>query len=130
MAECKRCRERGKTWQGGDPVCGFDEAGNFLDSNFLCATLGALRDFAADSTTATWHEDSWMAILCGPEQCQMLDKDTYPNAGRGPAYVVMRWYKHRGRTEDVLWWSSSESPRPITLVEAELVISELEVRHG
>ncbi len=125
---CRRCTERVKDWNGDDPKCGFDAEGNFLAHNWNCATLGGLRDLAeADGAVRLWHNDSNMAILPGPEEAQMLDgaqEAGYPH-GRGSCFVVIKWYKHRGRTESVLWWSSMDVPRLITLVEAEMVLDKV-----
>jgi len=46
--QCPRCQERVKDWEGDDPKCGFDENGNFLENNWNCATLNALREQTDD----------------------------------------------------------------------------------
>jgi len=44
-----------KDWEGDDPKCGFDENGNFLEHNWNCATLNALRERAEKN--AVWSDN-------------------------------------------------------------------------
>ncbi len=46
--KCPRCSTRVKDWSGDDPKCGFDKNGNFLEHNWNCATLNALREMDED----------------------------------------------------------------------------------
>ena len=80
--KCPRCKERGQTWSGDAPKCGFDENGNFLESNWNCATMNALRELAEE--TRVWCDDTNMGIVA---RCDV---------GHG----VLIWYKSRGNTED------------------------------
>lgn len=77
---CRRCKERGKTWEGDDPECAFTKT-FFSPDNWNCATMNALRDLAEERTI--WNDDSQAAIL------------PIPDGG----FLVLRWYKNRGRTE-------------------------------
>ncbi|MGB7588789.1 MAG: hypothetical protein WBM00_08785 [Solirubrobacterales bacterium] len=108
---CRRCEERGKTWSGDDPVCGFDAGGNFGTKNWNCATLNALRDAARDLGTVVWSDDDQATILPGPQE--------------SAAFVVLRWYKERGRTDEALWMEGGKL-RPITLQEAEESLQGIE----
>jgi hypothetical protein len=111
---CPRCVARPKDWVGSDPVCGFDADGSFRARNWNCATLGELRDMAeAEQYHVLWHEDSNAVLMKGPE---------YDDGRAGP-YVLLRWYKQRGRTEWALLWEGGQLPRPITLAEAERVLT-------
>jgi aryl-alcohol dehydrogenase-like predicted oxidoreductase len=80
--QCPRCQERVKDWSGDNPKCGFDEEGNFLETNWNCATLNALREIAEE--TRVWCDDSNMAIIARSD------------VGHG----ILSWYKNRGATED------------------------------
>ena len=80
--QCPRCQERVKDWEGDDPKCGFDENGNFLEHNWNCATLNALRDKA--NANRVWSDDYSMSII------QTFDV----------GFGILRWYKSRGRTDD------------------------------
>lgn len=97
---CSRCQERGKTWSGDDPVCGFPE-GVFDPANWNCATLNALRELGEP----IWIDDEHVLIVQGP---------------RG--FLLMRWYKQRGRTMEAYWWGR-DAPHPLTLIEAEQVLT-------
>ena len=79
--QCPRCIERGQTWSGDAPKCGFDENGNFLEHNWNCATLNALRDMGGESV---WCDDQYMKIV------------SRFDVGHG----VLSWYKSRGQTDD------------------------------
>lgn len=80
--QCPRCKERGKTWNGDDPICGFDEEGNFIENNWNCATLNDLRVAAQDNTT---HCDDYnVAVLCKYDV----------------RFGILTWYKSRGRVDD------------------------------
>jgi hypothetical protein len=96
--QCPRCRTRGQTWNGGAPKCGFPQ-GVFDEGNWNCATLNALRDLV-DETRALWSEDQYAALI-------LLDGD----------FIVLGWYKHRGRTEEA--WLMSDGMQPLTLDDAE-----------
>lgn len=39
---CKACEKRGKTWEGDDPRCAFED--REFDDNWKCATVGLIRD--------------------------------------------------------------------------------------
>lgn len=80
--QCPRCTERGKTWNGDDPVCGFHEDGSLNENNWNCATLNALREMGEPNRV--WCDDSNMTIV------QRFD------VGHG----ILSWYKDRGRTDD------------------------------
>jgi hypothetical protein len=80
--QCPRCQERVKDWDGDDPKCGFDENGNFLENNWNCATLNALRDKA--NANRVWSDDYSMSII-----------QTF-----GVGFGILRWYKRRGQTDD------------------------------
>ena len=80
--QCPRCQERVKDWEGDDPKCGFDENGNFLETNWNCATLNALRDKA--NANRVWSDDYSMSII------QTFDV----------GFGILRWYKSRSQTDD------------------------------
>ena len=79
--QCPRCQERVKDWEGDDPKCGFDENGNFLEDNWNCATLNALRDMEGESV---WCDDQYVKIV------------SRFDVGHG----ILSWYKWRGQTDD------------------------------
>jgi hypothetical protein len=81
--QCPRCQERIKDWNGDDPKCGFDENGNFLEHNWNCATLNALRELAEENAVFSDNQNKVSVI-------QRYD------VGHG----ILSWYKSRGQTDD------------------------------
>ncbi len=81
--QCPRCSTRVKDWNGDDPKCGFDENGNFLENNWNCATLNALRDIAEENKV--WSDNQ--------NNVSVIQKS---DVGHG----ILSWYKHRGQTDD------------------------------
>lgn len=104
--QCKRCRERGQTWKGDPPVCGFSED-FFSKENYQCATLNQLRFFSDDEHTVDSEE-------------QHLS--TLPFGGR---FIILSWYKNRGRTEGA-WTIDGLTVRSLTLAIAEEFLELLE----
>lgn len=121
---CPMCRERGQTWNGAPPRCAFLD-GVFNGDNWNCATANALRDIADEdgwgennSDRRTWaYRDDLAAASFGV--IYVDETDTDPGGGY---YVVMSWYKRRGRTGQIYVMNDDMKPRPITLQEAEEVI--------
>lgn len=95
--QCPRCRQRGQTWEGDPPRCGFDRIGNFKEDNWNCATLNALRVLA--EPMKFWCDDQSIGII------------TSLNAGMG----VLCWYKDHGRTDRFAF----QNLEPATLEFAE-----------
>lgn len=102
---CKMCRERGKTWQGDDPQCAFN--GEYFNTvNWNCATMNALRERAEEIGTA--RRDDNAAASIGYVPFENGDDEL------GGGYVVMTWYKNRGRTGFAQVMSDDYWPRPLT----------------
>lgn len=101
------CQERGKTWNGADPKCAFPY-GVFVSDNWNCATANALRDIAGEGLC---HEDQHAAIIKAG-----MDHDGF--------FVALEWYKSRGRTDGIWMMRGDETPRRITIYEAEDIIKE------
>lgn len=94
--DCPLCKERGKTWQGGNPVCAFT-SGVFDSNNWNCATASKIRSLVIDD--AIWNEDQYCAIK------PVLDCGEF---------LLVSWYKRRGRT-DGIWIVKDDKIEPITL---------------
>lgn len=110
---CPRCTTRVKDWEGDDPKCGFNDDGTFTAKNWNCATLNELREQVLHPV---YNEDDWVGVVAAPEI-------KHPNGSLLVAYVLLRWYKSRGRTDSVLWWANDGTLLPITLEQAELVLA-------
>lgn len=97
--ECWRCKERGQTWAGDAPKCGFPDRKVFVDRNWNCATLNALREYAEESKF--YSEDQYLAV--------------FPWDGQ---FIVLSWHKNRGCTEGA-WLVSSGQIEPLHIKAAE-----------
>jgi hypothetical protein len=100
--QCPRCKKRGKVWEGDDPVCGFDEQGNFLSRNWNCATLNALRERCKIS----WCDDYSIGVTSKPD-C---------------GFLILKWYKSRGRTDSLV----NDEFEPATLKEALMILGDID----
>jgi hypothetical protein len=122
---CSECKARGKIWNGSDPKCAFT-GGAFNEKNWNCATVNILRfiieaAFDDDHTTKVIRHPAWkcrndggagtIGVLLIPEEIDL------------PGYIVMTWYKNRGKTEQAWVINDSNPPRALTIQEAELVIT-------
>lgn len=83
MYQCEACKKRGKTWNGDDPVCGFDHSGKFNPENWNCSTLNQLRSIAWDNGLVSSSEDD--------NNVAIFNYNGY--------FLILGWYKNRGRTE-------------------------------
>jgi hypothetical protein len=107
---CPLCEKRVKDWSGSDPQCAFG-VGVFSTDNWRCATMRELRKLVEDS--AVWHEDEQAALLpvfdCGE-------------------FLLLTWYKSRGRTEGA-WIVSESEIRVLTLEDAIKIIEEKKMKN-
>lgn len=108
---CKRCETRGQTWAGDAPTCAFDKHGNFTADNWNCATMNALREAARIIGTAYHDDDAAASIGTVP-----FESDDYSG------YIVMTWYKNRGRTGNALIMWDDHEPRTLTEADAEAAL--------
>src|SRR5688572_8869362 len=103
--QCPRCETRGKTWEGSDPRCAFDESGVFLTDNWMCATMDELRDRTKEGTFC--HEDTRHGLIA-------LD---------GGVFVALCWYKNRGRTGTAIIMDDEGHCQPLDLATAHDVLN-------
>src|SRR5262245_61706756 len=106
-AACPRCVIQGKPWEGSDPQCAFPTGDGFTSKNWNCGTMNALRGLVEDK--ATWSEDYSAALL--------------PDDGD---FLLLVWYKRRGRTEEARMIHSCQDDRPFTLEAAERILRNAE----
>ena len=99
---CKMCKERKQTWSGDAPSCAF-ETDTFESDNWNCATMNALRDMAEARSSLIVYSNDQKAILL-PFRYE-------------PLFLLLSWYKSRGRTEQA-WVVGDEEPTKLTLKEA------------
>ena len=123
---CRLCKERGKTWEGSDPVCAF-ENGVFSPKNWNCATMSKLRRLSEGLGNSDRDDDS-----CGSIGYVPLSDNYAPATYEGyGGYIVMMWYKERGRVGHALFMTD-EGAEPLTLEHAEIAIKTVErwMRNG
>lgn len=123
---CRLCKERGKTWEGSDPVCAF-ENGVFSPKNWNCATMSKLRRLSEGLGNSDRDDDS-----CGSIGYVPLSDNYAPATYEGyGGYIVMMWYKERGRVGHALFMTD-EGAEPLTLEHAEIAIRTAErwLRNG
>ena len=123
---CKRCEERGKTWNGADPRCAFLN-GVFDTNNWNCATANAIREIFDEREDYRIYslrdEDQNIALL------STLDFDVLPKLNaegkpnRQPTSLWVGWYKERGRTEGMYLMFEYVPPCPPTEEECLKIIA-------
>lgn len=109
---CPMCMERGKDWEGSDPNCAFDENGTFKKDNWNCATMNELRYIAEKNNTSFryWDESIGHVVIM----------DEY---GEPEDFIVMTWYKNRGKTSNAVVMFDDSEVRPLTLQDATQAIN-------
>lgn len=109
MSECKLCKERGKPeYFGSEPKCAW-EMTDFSSDNWNCATANALRDLIDYNFRDDMFSGS-IGVIHIPENDIVQ------------GYVVMSWYKERGRTAQIWLFNDDDMPRPLLLKEAEEIV--------
>ena len=82
--QCPRCLQRGQTWVGDPPQCGFNANGSFNQNNWNCATLNAMRNLGG--IVEAREGDYTVGIV---SRCDV-------------GFGILKWYKRRGRVERFL----------------------------
>lgn len=91
MPECRLCRQRGKTWNGNDPKCAFQN--KVFGDNWNCATMNTLRILAEEQGTVHYFDGTHVGIV-------HFEKEDDPSYCSNHSYfIVMVWYKRRGRVD-------------------------------
>jgi hypothetical protein len=127
---CSRCEKAyadGKPIEfGSEPECAF-ETGVFDSSNWQCQTMNELREMAEDDVYArlsgsapavVYNDDQWAAILPIPSPTNDEER-----AARVADFIILGWYKHRGRTEAAYMLNGDYPIMPLTLAVAEKVLA-------
>ena len=97
---CKKCDDRGQVWSGSVPQCAFENNETFSSVNWNCATMNELREIAEEN--AQWNEDQFIGTI------PIIEDGTF---------VVLSWYKSRGRTEGA-WFVDETEMTPLSLEQA------------
>lgn len=123
---CERCKdfyerhplgEEGHegTYLGGAVTCAFDENGDFKIENWNCRTMTFLRDYCLEQYTNRDDADGGS-----------IGVFTIPENDLVSGYLVLTYYKNRGRTEGAYVMYSDDSPEPLTLEIADEIIEGVE----
>ena len=108
---CKECEIRGKTWEGSDPTCAFN-TDVFNSENWNCATMNKLRSICYDK--GFYNRDDNASASIG-----VL---TIPESDDAYGYLIMTWYKSRGKVGKAVVMCDDEEPHILTLKESEAII--------
>ena len=111
---CKACKERGKTWKGGDPKCAFPK-GKFNSDNWNCATDGLIRDLCYEGRGLP---PGINYQYCDDQKYATVKVDHIEDLGNALALWVT-WYKQYGTT-DAMWLLFEDGP-PRVPTERECV---------
>ena len=115
MKVCKECEKRGKQWNGDNPVCGFNN-GKFNPENWNCASLNKLRAYCRDHGYSYRDDVNNASIGVFP----IPDNDIISG------YIVMTWYKSRGRTGRAIVMCDDSEPVILNEEMAEAIIESHE----
>lgn len=111
--QCPACRERG--WPAhfeSEPKCGFLDDGLFTPDNWMCETLLRLRTRAGEEAgKCHYRDDQYLGVI-----------PTFLG------FIVLSWYKHRGRTEGA-WIMDQTKMLPLNLAAARAVLEFEETMH-
>jgi len=116
---CKLCSTRPVPSCYGSPrKCAFDDSGNFTGNNWNCETANELRELMEAGSDE--HSGTAYRTRYDDESIGVLATENH-------GFIVATWYKERGRTGQIVLMCDANTPRPITVDEAESI---LEWRRG
>lgn len=116
---CLKCKQRGKTWDGDDPKCAFEDnktTNKFSNKNWNCATMNLLRDLIerqSEKDKAYFYRDDTATGSIG-----ILPFETNNFHGN----LVLTWYKNRGQTGSAMVVCDDREPATLTLDIAEEIL--------
>lgn len=127
---CKRCELRmeeekkiseNSNVKFGQIKCAFDENGKFIPmDNQRCGTIRDLREIAyASGFYGTYDDES---VACIPHSKEDSNGEIINNG-----FIIMNWYKNRGRTYDALYIHDRGNHESLTLEEAESFLDKSEL---
>ena len=115
MKQCHECKKRGKTWNGSDPICAFKNL-EFSNDNWNCATINIIRDLIDSDFHAGCFgfrddmDNASIGVIPLPSKCDES------------GYLVMTWYKERGRVGMAIIVNDDDNPKPLTRKTASQII--------
>lgn len=114
---CTYCHEmdkHGHPWEGMPPQCAFDKGYFDGRSNWRCGTMTRLRAIARNSGWIHQQDDDSIAYI------PIAEADEDGTTG----YIVLSWYKDRGRTHHALMVNCDRPVIALTVDLAEAVIAK------
>lgn len=114
---CPRCQARGKTWNGDDPKCAFENEHAFSEDNWNCATANAIRDlFDGEwelpfSFSRRYEDQNEASVSVADIDLETCSADT----------LWIGWYKRRGRVEQ-MWLLGDGDPCRPSLGDCEAIL--------
>lgn len=117
MAECSRCLN-----QIDNHDCAF-LSGIFSADNHRCGTLLRLREIAGSYDVSVDNDmpNSWRV---GDSSLAVMP--FIPKATSFAKYIILTWYKSRGRTSQAYVMSDDDLPSILALADAEWAIEDFE----
>lgn len=129
---CEACKKQIKTWNGGDPNCGFT-SGHFTEDNWCCATVRQIRFLAnrqglkeipGIQFTACESEQRYATIDLSKVDALWVE------GGGAPISLYVGWYKNRGRTECMWLMFETKPPRAPTEAECLAIVEAYHRLYG
>jgi hypothetical protein len=117
---CKMCSERGQTWRGSPPRCGFGEDGKMVEENWNCATINAIRDICYEGQNDMPPGVDYR--YCDDQKYATIDLHRMDGLDDRPLAMWVTWYKSRGETEGVWLMFDDQPPRRPTEAECLSII--------
>jgi hypothetical protein len=115
---CEECERPGaKDWEGEDATCAFDSMGEFVSGNWMCGAMRLLRLAAyrgqgqgsqEDGAAFYFRDDRGPASSIGVVHVPEDEAEE-----KGGFWVVMSFYKDRGRTSRAYVFSDDSVPLPL-----------------
>jgi hypothetical protein len=114
---CAACKERGQTWTGDSPRCGFS-AGEFGE-NWNCATVNMIRDICYEGQELPGYVDYQ---YCDDQKYATICVDAVKGIEDCPLALWVSWYKNRGGTDAMWLLFEKKPPRRPTAAECLLIV--------
>lgn len=100
----------------GSPIrCAFTNDGMFTSDNWNCRTMSVLRGACYNNYTYRDDMDAGSIGICHIPENDIIS-----------GYVVLTYYKDRGKTGSATIVYDDETPKPLTLEMAEAIIDVME----
>lgn len=110
-ALCEACRSARSLERGWK--CAFTKAGRFTADNWMCGSMGRLRDAAIFQHRDDLHSGSIAVVLL-------------PDRNDLQGYIVLSFYKERGTVGAAVVMNDDDKPKALTRAVAEAAVRSLQ----